>query len=321
MEPRPDVLVIGAGVIGLSTAIRLQEAGLDARIWAADLPHETTSSVAAAIWYPYKAYPENRVLGWAKRSFEVFEELVGDPTSGVTMREGVELFHEPPPEPWWKDAVPGVRWCAEDELPPGYPAGLSLTVPVIETPVYLGYLLDRFVESGGTVEQRRISSLAEAADEARVIVNCSGLGSRGLIGDASMSPIRGQIVRVKNPGVEKFTLDEENPAGVTYIVPRSEDCILGGVAEEGGWNLEPDPETAESILRRCVALEPSLSKAEVLEHRVGLRPGRPEIRLETEELPGGALCVHDYGHGGAGVTLSWGCAEEAVELVRRAIRG
>lgn len=320
-ESWADVLVIGCGVIGLSTAIRLREAGLDAHIWAADLPHKTTSSVAAAIWYPYKAYPEHRVLDWGKRSFEVFEELSQSPRSGVRMREGVELFHEPPPEPWWKDAVPGVRWCAEDELPPGYPAGLTLTVPVIEMPVYLEYLLDRFTGAGGRVERREISSLDEVADEARVIVNCTGLGARRLLGDATMTPIRGQIVRVSNPGVERFTLDEKNPAGVTYIVPRSEDCILGGVAEEGSWNLEPDPEVAKSILRRCTALEPSLSEAEILEHKVGLRPGRPEVRLEAGELPGGSVCVHDYGHGGSGVTLSWGCAEEAEELIRRALEG
>lgn len=314
-----DVLVIGCGVIGLSTAIRLREAGLDARVWAADLPHETTSSVAAAIWYPYKAYPEDRVLAWGKRSFEVFEDLARDPESGIRMREGVELFRRPALEPWWKDAVPGVRWCAEDELPPGYSAGLSLTVPVIEMPIYLDYLLERLAGTGGQIEQRAVSSLEEAADEARVIVNCTGLGARELLGDASMTPIRGQVVRVSNPGIERFTLDEENPAGVTYIVPRSEDCVLGGVAGEGDWNLEPDPEVAESILRRCAALEPLLSEAEVLEHKVGLRPGRSEVRLEAEELSAGSTCVHDYGHGGSGVTLSWGCAEEAVELVRRVI--
>ena len=134
-----------------------------------------------------------------------------------------------------------------------------------------------------------------------------------------MSPIRGQILRVANPGLERFLLDEENPEGVTYVVPRSADCILGGTAEEGDWNTRPDPRTAEAILRRCASLEPRLAGVEVLEHKVGLRPGRPEVRLELETLPGGAPCIHNYGHGGAGITLSWGCAEEAVGLVREAL--
>jgi len=169
------------------------------------------------------------------------------------------------------------------------------------------------------VERRRLSSLEEAAEEACVVVNCAGLGARELVGDASMEPIRGQIVRVRNPGLERFILDEANPGGVTYIIPRSEDCILGGTAEEGEWDTEPDPDVAAGILRRCAALEPRLAGAEVLGHAVGLRPGRPEIRLEREDGPGGAPRVHNYGHGGSGITLSWGCAGETLRLVQGAL--
>jgi D-amino-acid oxidase len=110
-------------------------------------------------------------------------------------------------------------------------------------------------------------------------------------------------------------LDGENPEGVTYVIPRSGDCILGGTAEEGEWDTESDPQIAADILRRCVALEPRLAEAEVLEHKVGLRPGRPEIRLEIEDVSESPPRVHNYGHGGSGVTLSWGCAEETLRLV------
>jgi D-amino-acid oxidase len=314
-----DVLVIGSGVIGLTATVRLREAGLSVLVRTAALAHESTSSVAAAIWYPYKAYPEDRVLEWGRRTFEVFEELAGREETGVRMREGVELHHGPVPDPWWQDAVSHVRRCEQDELPPGYRDGHAFTVPVVETPIYLDYLLERFAASGGRVEHRAVSSLEEAAEEAQLVVNCSGLGARELVGDLSMTPIRGQIVRVSNPGLERFTLDEENPEGVTYIVPRSEDCVLGGTAEEGSWDTTPDLKTTEGILRRCSRLEPRLARAEVLEHRVGLRPGRPEIRLERETLPDGVPCVHNYGHGGSGVTLSWGCAEETLRLVRQTL--
>jgi D-amino-acid oxidase len=315
---RVDVIVVGCGVIGLTAAVRMRESDLDVRIVTAALPFETTSSVAAALWYPYKAYPEDRVLSWGSRTFEVFEDLARVPESGVRMREGVEVWRNPVPDPWWASAVPDVRRCTKDELPPGCRDGHLFTAPVVEMPIYLGYLLDRFSGAGGHVERRAVSSLDELVD-GRIVVNCAGLGAHELVGDTSMVPIRGQIVRVRNPGLSRFVLDEENPEGVTYVVPRSEDCILGGTAEEGEWDTEPDPRTAASILRRCTALEPRLAGAEILEHKVGLRPGRPEIRLEREDADHGPPRFHNYGHGGSGVTLSWGCAEETLRLVQGAL--
>jgi D-amino-acid oxidase len=315
---RADVMVVGCGVIGLTVGLALREAGLDAKIVAAELPEATTSSVAAAIWYPYKAYPEDRVLSWGSETYDIFERLSDLPESGVLMREGVEIWHQPAPDPWWADAVPRVRRLGEGELPPGYRDGHAFVAPIVEMPVYLSYLMDRFAASGGSVQRRILSSLDEVAGDARVVVNCVGLGARDLVGDASMRPIRGQIVRVRNPGLERFVLDEENPKGVTYIVPRSHDCILGGTAEENEWDLEPDPETAEAILHRCTELEPQLQGVEVLEHKVGLRPGRPAIRLERGKDLGDTPLIHNYGHGGSGITLSWGCAQEVLELVRHA---
>jgi D-amino-acid oxidase len=309
---RADAVVVGCGVIGLTAAISLREAGVDTRIVTAELPEATTSSVAAAIWYPYKAYPEDRVLSWGRRTYEVLEVLSKLPDSGVLMREGVEIWHHKVPDPWWAEAVPHVRRCTEEELPAGYQDGHASVVPIVEMPIYLSYLMDRFAASGGTVQQRTLSSLDEVAGEAGVIVNCVGLGARELVGDSSMQPIRGQIVRVRNPGLTRFTLDEDNPAGVTYIVPRSDDCILGGTAEENEWDLEPDPQTASGILDRCTQLEPNLAQAEILEHKVCLRPGRPAVRLEREVGPNDTPIIHNYGHGGSGITLSWGCAEEVL---------
>ncbi|HEY0602204.1 MAG TPA: FAD-dependent oxidoreductase [Herpetosiphonaceae bacterium] len=310
-----EALVIGCGVSGLSTAICLQEAGWRVTIWTATLPPDTTSSVAAAIWYPYKAYPEHLVVGWSKFTYAVFETFARNPTTGVIMRENVEVSRTPLPDPWWSSAVPDLRRLTAAELPAGYVDALAFTTPVIEMPVYLRYLMDRFTRAGGTVDIRLVSSLAEATEIYPVIFNCTGLGSHSLLHDAQMAPIRGQVVRVANPGIERAWLDEEHPDGMVYIVPRANDCILGGTAIEGVWDMTPDPATAEAILRRCIGLEPRLAEAPILEHKVGLRPGRTTIRLEREEFPNGTCCIHNYGHGGAGVTLSWGCAAEAVQLV------
>ncbi|HEX5849287.1 MAG TPA: FAD-dependent oxidoreductase [Rubrobacter sp.] len=312
---RTEAVVVGCGVIGLTAAITLREAGFEARIVTAELPPATTSSVAAAIWYPYKAYPEDRILSWGRKTFEVFAGLSRLPGSGVLMREGVEIWDTKVPDPWWSEAVPRVRRCTEDELPPGYVDGHAFVAPIVEMPVYLSYLMNRFTAAGGKVRQRALSSLDEVAAEAGTIVNCVGLGARELVGDRSMKPIRGQIVRVSNPGLTRFTLDEDNPEGITYIIPRSDDCILGGTADDDQWSLEPDPGTAAGILDRCIRLEPRLARAEILEHKVGLRPGRPAIRLEREDGPAGVPIIHNYGHGGSGITLSWGCAEEVLGLL------
>ena len=313
---KADALVIGAGVIGLSAAIRLQEAGMRVRVWTTHPPAATTSAVAAALWYPYKAYPAERVAEWGRTTFTEFLRLADDPATSVRLVPGAEVWRHPVEDPPWADAVPGLRRIPAAELPAGFVDGHTITVPVARMESYLGYLADRLAAGGGRLELREVRVLARAAQAAPLVVNCSGLGARTLASDPTVVPIRGQIVRVENPGVERFWLDEDHPEGVTYIVPRGEDCILGGTAEEGEWDTTPDPEVARAIVRRCAELEPRLAEARILEHRVGLRPGRPSVRLEAEPLPGGARVIHCYGHGGAGVTLSWGCADEVAELAR-----
>jgi D-amino-acid oxidase len=313
-----DVLIIGSGVSGLSTGIRLLEAGHRVRILARDPALATTSSVAAAVWYPYKAYPEELVLGWSAATYLELERLSARPETGIMRRAGIELFREPAPEPWWRAAVPDFRRAGPADLPAGFVDGYCFSAPVVEMPVYLGYLSARFSDLGGRIEQRTLGSITEALAESDTIVNCAGLGARELVADRALIPIRGQIVRVGQVGVDRFVLDDYGPGGVTYIVPRSNDIILGGTAQEGDENLSPDPPTADAILARCIALEPRLRTAPVLQHRVGLRPGRPAVRLEVERPVPGKLVLHNYGHGGAGITLSWGCADAIVSAVGQA---
>jgi D-amino-acid oxidase len=159
-----------------------------------------------------------------------------------------------------------------------------------------------------------VESLEEALSAAPVVVNCTGLGAGELANDGTMFPIRGQVVMVENPGVERFTLDAgEHGEEVMYVIPRSRDVVLGGTASET-WDERPDEESARRILARCASVEPALRHARVLRHAVGLRPGRPMVRVEREHAAGGAV-IHNYGHGGSGVTVCWGCAEEVLGLV------
>ena len=186
-----------------------------------------------------------------------------------------------------------------------------MRLPVIEMPLYLPHLASRVLQGGGTIERRRIASLDDACAASRVVVNASGLGARALCQDETVAPIRGQVVRVRNPGLTQFVVDVDAPNGATYIIPRSEDCVLGGTADDGAWDAVPDMSTAARIIERCAMLEPALRSVEVLEHRVGLRPGRPAVRIEAEPF-GRATVIHNYGHGGAGVTVAWGCAADVV---------
>ncbi len=314
-----DILIIGCGVSGLSCGIRLLEAGFSAQIWARDLPPRTTSNVAAAVWYPYKAYPEHLVVGWSAATYADFVQLAQVPETGVAQRAGIEIFPWVVEDPWWRAAVPGFRHATADELPDGYRDGYVFEAPVIEMPVYLGYLMRRFESLGGQIAVRPLASVDEAFAHYDRVIDCAGLGARELIGDPTLIPIRGQVVRVAQVGIERFWLDDYGPGGITYIVPRANDCILGGTADEGSEDLTPDSATAAAIIARCVALEPRLRDAAILEHKVGLRPGRPAVRLEAEQWAPGKQLIHNYGHGGAGVTLSWGCAAEVLGLVEGSI--
>ena len=105
-----DALVLGCGVSGLTTAILLQRQGRRVTIWARDVPPQTTSNIAAAVWYPYRAFPVERVLKWGADSYNAFRELVGKPTTGVILANVLDLQPEPDAaDPWWAEGVDGFR--------------------------------------------------------------------------------------------------------------------------------------------------------------------------------------------------------------------
>lgn len=310
-----EAIVVGCGVSGLSTAVRLLEAGFKVRILTRERTPKTTSDVAAAVWYPFRCGPPDRALLWSRRTFRVLRELARDPESGVTMVEGIDLQEvDTGSDPWWREAVDAFRRAERSELPARQEAGHVFTAPVVAMPVYLPWLEAKVSALHGTIENRNVSHLEPLLLEASLVVNCTGLAARELTTDDDLHPIRGQIVRVEPGSTDRFVQAGGGRTPLSYIIPRPDCTVLGGTADEGVWDLEVDPATAEAILARCRELAPELSGAKVLSHAVGLRPGRSEVRLETRRHPGGII-VHNYGHGGGGVTLSWGCAEE---VVRRA---
>jgi D-amino-acid oxidase len=316
----PEVIVVGAGVVGLSCAFELAAAGRRVAVWAAAPPERTTSAVAAAFWYPYRVEPIERVGPWAAVAYERFASLAADltvgPRAGVMMREAIELFVEPCPDPPWARHVDMFRHALPEELPPGYAHALVFEAPVIDMTRYLAWLVEQLRRFGVEILVRRLDSLAPALAAAKIVVNSTGLGARELVGDAGVYPVRGQVVRRERGELSRVIIDEHGPAGITYVIPRGDDVVLGGVADEHREDLREDPQQSAAIVERCARLEPALEQAATLGVKVGLRPCRAAVRLEAEELDGVVL-IHNYGHGGAGVTLSWGCAEEVRELTAR----
>jgi D-amino-acid oxidase len=263
-----------------------------------------------------------KALDWCHESFRILVDLAGRERSGIHMGRGIEAAFTEVEPPGWALEVPTFQLCRPDELPSGYAVGWWYTLPLADMARYLAYLADRVRAGGGRIEQRKLTDLSDVYGEARVIVNCTGLGARDLVGDKELVPIRGQLLVVKNPGVDWFFQEfedeevevERDPDEVTYFLPHGAVVVLGGCLQHGQESLEPDEGIRARIRQRCAAVEPLLADAEFLADRVGLRPMRPQVRIEAEEVDG-QLIVHNYGHGGAGLTLSWGCASEVRRLV------
>jgi len=293
---------------------------------ARERPQDTTSAAAGAVWAPYRTGGDPaRLNRWSRRSLEAFTALARSARSGVQMTISMEVGRRPVAAPEWAPLVPGVRPCTAGELPAGYSHGYRFVIPAIDMPVYLAYLLARLRDAGGVFQQEAVASLEAVAGAVGAVVNCTGMGARELAHDPRLRPVRGQLAVVVNPGVEIGLVEaedeeDEDGAELTFLIPHGSTLVLGGTAEPGDERNRPDPETTRAILARCARLDPRLQGARVLAERVGFRPERHEVRVGAERC-GDARVWHNYGHGGAGVTLSWGCAEETAASVLAAIDG
>lgn len=299
-----DVIVVGGGIIGLTAGVRLAESGARVELWSPVEPAETVSAVAAAVWFPSRSEPDPRLVTWAGVAYREFAEQAARSVPGVRMLPTINLSRT---DPWWAPATPGVE--------------THFTAPACEMELYLPWLQQRFLDAGGRVERREIKTFDEVPGDR--VVNATGLAAGGLCGDPAVFPVRGQVVLVRNPGLTTSIRDEERSL---YIHPRSKDVVLGGTFEAGALgagalgvgalgagrdDLTPDPAIRDAIIARCAEVVPELADAEIVGEKVGLRPARrggPRVEREGR-------IVHAYGHGGAGMTLSWGCAEEITRLV------
>jgi D-amino-acid oxidase len=299
----------------MTTALCLSEAGMNVRI-VADRPHRlTTSAVAGALWGRYVS-DDPRVLDWSVNSLPDLAEVSRDDTSGVRFSRGVEAARTAVDPPAWLHRMTNFALCAPADLPPKFSFGWTYSAPVFDMPVYLDYLFGRLVRSGVRIDILDIPlrSLHEVVRDAEIVINCTGLGSRKLVPDAELTAAWGQLVVVENPGIDGFFSDFPESEEPTYFIAHHDHVILGGIVSHSRTDTQPDRDAADRIIERCSAVEPRLGRSPILDYRLGLRPVRPRVRLERKVYDG-TLIVHNYGHGGSGVTLSWGCARQVQALI------
>ena len=302
--------IVGGGVSGLTSGIRLLENGHQAHIVSDKFSPDTVADVAAAIWYPFLVKPADRADTWGIVTYDVLESLCeSDPEAGVRMIDGREYLRSVVDLPQWNEDIAAFRILESEEIPDGYVFGWEFRAPAIDMKLYMPWLKNRFEELGGTLERGVVKSLKEVDGE--IIVNCVGLGARELCDDEEVKPARGQIIFIEqDPGIGHF---DQQPETLTYTIPRTNVTVLGGTAQVDDWDLEIREEDNDLILAKVEAVWPDLDRSKIVGGTVGLRPSRTEVRLEEEDI-GGRRVIHNYGHGGAGVTLSWGCADEVVSI-------
>ncbi len=293
------ITVLGAGVSGLTSGIVLAEAGHEVTILAAEVT-DTTSHAAAAIWLPYHVASEH-VDAWALETRDVLTGLAKQPGTGVSLID-FDVFDEDPPR------------CIAGECRP-IEGGFRARVPLADTSRYLPYLRSRFERAGGRVEIREVGQQDIAGLDGDLIVNCTGFGARDLFGDEELHPGYGISLVTARPPIDRAIAAARDPESLMYVIPRTDDCILGGYDRP----VAPPESEVAAILARCRAAVPEIS-GKVRAVRRGIRPVRHAVRLELAAFEGRTI-VHNYGHGGAGFTVSWGCAREVLKFIPRADAG
>jgi glycine/D-amino acid oxidase-like deaminating enzyme len=247
------VAVIGSGVMGLSTARLVQEAGFPVTIYTKDLPPHTTSNVAGGQISPFGHYREDAVTPEWRQQFKAamayswrrFQIMVGDdygirwlPTFEETSRTAI-------PSDWMDPYYPNVRMLTQREHPFQLDRVITFNTMYVETGRYLRQMLEDFRIAGGTV-QRRSFEAPQAISELpeKLVFNCTGIGARALFNDEELRPVRGQLaVLLPQPEVRYAASGRWG-----YMFPRSDGILLGGTFEEDVWETTPEPAAISRIV-------------------------------------------------------------------------
>jgi len=357
---RIRVGVIGAGVVGLSTALRvLQEFpnSVHLEVLADKFETDTTSDGAAGIMRPvmtpYHLQDPAYLRKWSQTSWSRYNSLFFSPEAdevGVTQVGGYHFFSHPnaPDQPFYQDIVYHCHKLEQSELdsfPLGkkWKSGYYFNSILVECRKYLPWLKKTIKAMGADIKLEKVDNMQSLSGRFDMVFNCCGIGARELVGDKDVVPIRGVLIRANAPQIKHcYYFDDDS-----YIVPCFDSLVIGGIREKGNFNLEVSQSDKDELWARARGYLPTLANAETLWEWAGLRPHRDPIRVEGElmrfktisttsskHLPISLLTltsnlqdtfhdtlpvIHNYGHGGHGVTLSWGTAVEAVEILKKCL--
>lgn len=357
IDSEKEIVVIGAGVIGLTTALRIQETRkYHVAIIAETLPSDPltiryTSQWAGAIHsgssqaYVDEAHPKQSEFD--NETFKIMWDLSAPGSEAERCFKRLtkmSYYGETRPKPHPLESMPDFRYMN----PEGFVEGVSFSTVSVDVPIYFNYLLSRFLAHGGAIVRAQVQHVSQVMEggvgpftgaknpcKPAAVVACVGLGVRFLGGveDKDLIAIRGQTILLKAPWVDECIHTYDGP--MSYVIPRrSGGVVVGGTYGKDDWYPLARPETSKEILERVLKIYPKIAPPEVrvireakvediapiiIEDRCGLRPGRKQgIRIDVD-FSGAVPLVLNYGHGGYGYISSWGSARLALELLEDAM--
>ncbi|KAI9460822.1 hypothetical protein HD554DRAFT_2206826 [Boletus coccyginus] len=353
---RKEIVIVGAGVVGLSTAIRVQETGkYNVAIIAETFPTDPRTIRYTSHWagahHVSQAFGDARQKALDKETFEtMWQDSTpdGGAVAGLFFRHTHTEFRadgiDPSP---WLDYMPNFRTVSEYDLIPGSTAGYTFTTFTLNTPAYMNWLLSRFLSLGGSTKRESLQHISQVLDDTRnpaAIIACPGIGARflGGIEDKDVYPVRGQTTLLRAPWVKYGRTLSGADGSYIYMMPRcTGEVIVGGIKVANDWHPVPRAADRTYILTHVLALCPDLAppcvrasreptvadlEALIVDEGCGLRPARiGGIRLEVSSLEQGGgekvPVIYNYGHSGMGFQSSWGSASVVLALLESAIQG
>lgn len=319
MTQSKRILVVGAGVSGLTVAKKLLQDGHSISILSCEAEGQlpSGSANAYAMWVPVRVDSDPRIEAWTDQSLAEFRQLAADPSYGICLRSIFQLKCDEA-LPWYASKLDSFRLARPDEISELYScAHVIEQAPVIDPLVYLSKLQQEVLGLGASFQTVRLQGLGEVPGSYDLVVNCSSLGSRQLAADSTLFAQRMQVLKIKPNGFQHVVIDDEGPNKRACIVPHRDYIKLGAVFDLDAESLEVDDSLTEDILQRCKNMVPGFKaeRSDILSVHRALRPERPLPRVEISALADGRPLIHNYGHDGMGYILSCGIAASINEWV------
>jgi D-amino-acid oxidase len=379
------VAVIGAGVAGLSSALKLKQDGHDVTVYDKDkrgtgatraerssgeVYHTRASLAAAGFWYPFHVNARDAKLAgtWAYdtfRRFEVLSKTVGTGIIRVVLDEWFETedaydkWKKAPSEKYWRDDIAtfGFQRLSKDAVHEGFTCGIRMNTYVARMPDYLTYLRKqlnepKLNEPKARLVTQEIKGIGESTlDNFDFVVNCTGFDAASLVGDDDVKPVIGHVIvsdwieheslyprgatKESYPRIVFLTTGSYEHNYPFYLVPRGSkgdgnaDIVVGGTYHEeiqemqdDAWDRQQFAHIEATLRRLFPELSQKLGIADGSEKsKIHLVRGRRPFRMSGPRVGWGTVAgrpvIHNYGHGGGGITLSWGCAMDVARIASR----